>query len=112
MALARPSKLAVARSRITPEHIGTRRCQSKMALERDPGQSGRMASVDPTNGTSLLKLYQRFQLLSFLWSERSICISIHQSQPQPHMTESLAASLVPRRADPSRQPTARDVGVV
>ena len=39
----------VARSRITPGHMGTRRCQSKMALERDLGQSGRMASVDVTD---------------------------------------------------------------
>jgi hypothetical protein len=35
--------------RITPGHMGTRRCQSKMAIERDLGQSGRTASVDPTD---------------------------------------------------------------
>jgi hypothetical protein len=28
--------------------MGTRRCQSKGAIERDLGQSGRTASVDPT----------------------------------------------------------------
>jgi hypothetical protein len=38
--------LEVTRFSITPGHMGTRRCQSKMALERDLGQSGRIASVD------------------------------------------------------------------
>ncbi len=44
--------LEVTRFRITPGHMGTRRCQSKMAIERDLGQSGRTASVDPTRATA------------------------------------------------------------
>ncbi len=49
----RNADLEVTRFSITPGHMGTRRCQSKMAIERDLGQSGRTASVDQTNGTSL-----------------------------------------------------------
>ena len=78
----RNTALEVARSSITPGRLGTRRCQSKrtrtrgccpppvrcstfcteclghegskMAIERDPGQSRRMASVDPTDARDRL----------------------------------------------------------
>ena len=42
----RNADLEVTRFSIAPEHMDTRRCQSKMAIERDLGQSGRTASVD------------------------------------------------------------------
>ena len=50
---------------LMPGHVGTRRCQSKMAIERDLRQSGRTASVDQTEArdvaaSSILRVARYF----------------------------------------------------
>ena len=52
----RNADLEVTRFTITPGHMGTSRCQCNMAIERGLGQSGRIASVDPTEPLSNDKL--------------------------------------------------------